>query len=227
MFKKFFILIFILFISDLTNAQSTLNQLDVNGKRHGVWKKLYANGNLRYVGSFEHGKEIGTFKFYAITGEKHPMVIKKFKVSNAIADVQYFSTNAVLESEGKMDGKKRIGVWTYYFVDGKTILSTESYKNGLLDGVTKTYYNSGEVAEIAHFQADKLNGNRTRYSDTGAVTENLTYQNGIIHGPAVIYDQEGAIFAQGSYENGIKTGIWEFNMDGEMVKSSPDKMRKK
>jgi hypothetical protein len=70
---KFFVLLVFLgsFFSSIY-GQDSLNLLDTNGKFHGKYRKLYDNGNLRYEGQFEHGKEIGIFKFYAITGEKNP-----------------------------------------------------------------------------------------------------------------------------------------------------------
>ena len=41
------------------------NQFDSNGKRHGKWKKNFEGTEvLRYEGQFEHGKEVGVFKFY-------------------------------------------------------------------------------------------------------------------------------------------------------------------
>jgi len=217
----------ILLFSTTLFAQQTINQYDANGKRHGIWKKLYSNANKRYVGEFEHGKEIGVFKFYAITGETHPMILKEFTKGSTLIGVRYYNTKGKLESEGKMDGKKRVGVWTYYFVDGEKVLSTETYKNGLLDGASKTYYKTGKLAETAQYKSNKLHGNRIRYSDEGKPTENLTYKMGIIHGAGIIYDEKGEIFAKGSYDNGIKSGEWEFKMDGVMVKSTPEKIKLK
>ena len=221
--KKIALVIF-LFITTMLTAQSSLNQFDTAGKRHGEWKKLHQNGNIRYKGNFNHGKEIGTFKFYAITGEIHPVVIKEFTAKNNITDVQFFSSKGILESQGQMDGKKRMGIWTYFFKDKKTVLSTESYKNGLLDGEFKIYYKSGILTEVSQYKLGKLHGKRIRYSDKGVENENLTYKEGIMHGFAIIYDEKGEVFAKGNYENGIKKGVWEFNMDGEMVKSAPDKI---
>lgn len=218
--------IFVL-LSSIVISQTTINQFDSNGERHGVWKKLYQNGNKRYVGQFEHGMEVGTFKYYAITGEEHPMIVKEFKRASIITDVRYYSLKGILESKGQMKGKERLGSWMYFFSDGKTILATETYKVGLLDGEAKTFYKTGKLAEVAQYKAGKLHGNRIRYSDEGKPTENLTFNLGTIHGFAIIYDEKGEIFAKGNYENGIKSGLWEFNMDGEMVKTEPDKILKK
>jgi len=222
--KIVYIGIILLLFTGASAAQSTINEYDKDGNRHGVWKKVYANGNKRYIGYFDHGREVGTFKFYAITGEEHPMILKVYKEGSNIIEVRYFSIKGMLESQGQMIGKERISSWSYFFNDGKTLLSTESYKEGLLDGESKTYYKSGQIAEVAQYKAGKLHGNSIRYSDAGKPTENLTYNAGIIHGPAIIYDEKGDIFARGQYEQGIKAGEWEFNMDGVMVKTPPEKI---
>ena len=41
------------------------NKLDENGKKNGLWKGIYEESKRpRYEGTFEHGKEIGMFKFF-------------------------------------------------------------------------------------------------------------------------------------------------------------------
>jgi len=225
--KKHTLILFLFLTSLLTFAQDKNNQVDANGKRHGIWKKLYRNGNTRYTGEFNHGKEIGTFNYYAITGEKKPIVIKNFQKNSTRADVRFFSKDGVLESEGNMQKKNRIGEWIYFFNDGKTILSKENYINGLLDGKLEVFYKNGKLTELAHYQKGKLNGQRIRYGDTGKETENISYKEDVIHGSAIIYDEKGDVYARGSYTNGIKSGVWEFNMDGEMVKVEADKIRLK
>ena len=43
----------------------SINQLDAQGKKHGIWKGTYSDtGRPRYEGTFEHGKELGTFRFF-------------------------------------------------------------------------------------------------------------------------------------------------------------------
>ena len=61
---KFIYLSLVLLVTTLVSSQE-INQLDSNGKRHGIWKKTFEDTNiLRYEGEFFHGKERGLFKFY-------------------------------------------------------------------------------------------------------------------------------------------------------------------
>ena len=44
------------------------NQYLENGNRNGPWKGYYDNGQIRYEGTFDDGKEIGLFKYYYRSG---------------------------------------------------------------------------------------------------------------------------------------------------------------
>lgn len=217
--NKITITLLLLLISSSLFSQNRINKFDENGKRHGIWRKEYNNGNIRYKGTFNHGKEMGIFKFYAVSGEKKPIVIKQFTAGESLVKVQFFSKKGILKSEGYMKNKQRVGLWSFYFNDGKTLLSTEEYKAGKLEGEQKIFYKSGVVTKLAHYKAGKLHGNRKIYSKEGKILEDLTYKDGIVNGPAVIYDENAKIFAKGNYTNGIRTGTWEFMIDGEMIKT--------
>src|SRR5690606_23518112 len=102
-------------ISGTCFSQSEINQTDANGQRHGLWKKCYEGSQqLRYEGTFEHGKEVGEFKFYCEDCKDKPSVIKKFSGKDDIAEVKYLSIKGKVISEGKMKGHDRIGEWIIY-----------------------------------------------------------------------------------------------------------------
>ena len=63
--KIYFVIILTLVLTNV-NAQS-INQFDANGERHGLWKKNFEGTDQpRYEGTFDHGKEVGIFKFYKL-----------------------------------------------------------------------------------------------------------------------------------------------------------------
>ena len=196
-------------------AQEKINQLDNNGKRTGHWEKYYNNKRIRYKGQFEAGKEIGVFQFYSALNSDHPIAIKTFDNSSAIADVKFYSEQGILESKGQMDVKKRVGKWLYYHEDGKTIMSEENYVDGELNGEAKTYYKSGEITEILYYSKGKLHGNAKRYDIKGALVSDLTYENGKLHGLAKYFNTDGKLMYTGNYENDVKTGKWEYYENGE------------
>jgi len=227
MMKKLFLrslLVFlVLLVSGTAVSQEIINQLDAQGRRTGVWKKYYENNNIRYEGQFKAGKEIGVFNFYSELNSAHPIIVKTFSEGNDNAKVSYFYDDGKLESEGSMNGKNRIGKWTYYNTDGKTIVSEENYEKGLLNGIATTYFAPGKIAETANYKNGVLHGNVLRYSSEGILLDDLQYQNGKLHGPAKYYNVAGKLVRKGNYENDQKVGNWEYFEDGEPI--NPKKIK--
>lgn len=210
----------ILLVSATMFAQEKINQLDEHGRRTGVWKKYYDNKNIRYEGQFEAGKEIGVFKYYGELNPTHPIIVKTFSGENDNAKVSFFYDDGKLESEGSMNGINRIGKWTYYNTDGKTIVTEENYENGLLQGTSTTYFASGKITEILNYKNGELHGNVLRYSSEGILLDDLLYENGKLHGIAKYYNIAGKLVRKGFYENDEKVGNWEYFENGEPVKAT-------
>lgn len=213
----------ILLVSGAAISQEKINQLDAQGRRTGIWKKFYDNNNIRYEGQFKAGKEIGVFNFYSELNSEQPMIVKTFSEGNDNAKVSYFYDDGKLESEGSMNGKNRIGKWTYYNTDGKTIVSEENYEKGLLNGISTTYFAPGKIAETANYKNDELHGNVLRYSSEGVLLDDLHYQNGKLHGPAKYFNVLGKLVRKGDYENDLKVGNWEYYEDGKPI--NPKKIK--
>lgn len=198
-------------------AQESTNQLDANGKRHGVWKKYFAGGEkLRYEGQFDHGKEVGTFKFYCESCKK-PSVVKEFSGNSNKADVTYFTESGKLVSEGKMEGKQRVGEWLYYQKKTKGIMTREFYVNGELDGVKTTFYPNQQMTEELTFQKGIKQGANNYYSPEGVLIKKLLYTNNQLNGPAEYYDAGGNVTIKGQYLKGKKHGLWKYYKNGKVT----------
>ena len=63
-----YIFYLLLFFSLSSSAQS-INYVDVDGNKQGVWKKTYKNGSLRYEGTFKDDIAQGIFYYYYKTDE--------------------------------------------------------------------------------------------------------------------------------------------------------------
>ncbi|MBG7631263.1 MAG: hypothetical protein IZT56_12645, partial [Bacteroidetes bacterium] len=147
----------------------------------------------------------------------HPIIIKTFSKDTGIAKVSFFTEEGILESEGEMKKELRVGKWLFYYKEGKTIISEENYINGLLHGVSKTYYKDGKTTEILFYKEGKLNGNIQRFSDEGVLLDDLNYTNGKLEGLANYYDTFGKLRATGKYRNDEKIGDWKYFENGAEV----------
>ncbi|WP_299837625.1 toxin-antitoxin system YwqK family antitoxin [uncultured Tenacibaculum sp.] len=219
--------VFTMLFTLVVSAQNKkINRVDANGKRTGVWRKYYKNGDIRYKGEFKNGKEVGKFYFFE-EGGAYPSIIKTFSATSDTAVVKFYNKTRV-KTQGKMVGKKRVGKWTYFFSDGKTIFSEENYTDGKLDGLLKNYYMNGNVTEASEYQNGKQHGSSKIYTEEGKMIEDVIYVNGVLEGEAKYYDLNGVIKEKGIYKDGKRVGKWEFYIDGEISKKGrPDYSIKK
>ncbi|RZT00358.1 toxin-antitoxin system YwqK family antitoxin [Aquimarina brevivitae] len=195
------------------------NQFDSDGKRHGEWLKKYeGTDQIRYQGTFEHGKEVGEFKFYKPTSGDVPTAIKLFTKDKDSVSVTYFSSKGKVISEGKMIGKQRVGEWKYYHNNSDKLMMVENYKADQLHGVQKTYFDNGQLTEETYYVDGKREGKRLIYSEEGKLMKQYTYKNDLLHGPTMYYDTEGELIIQGSYKKNKKDGIWKYYKNGKLDK---------
>lgn len=211
--NKSWIILF-LFIFHFGFSQEPNNQLDANGKRHGKWSKTYENGSIRYTGEFEHGKEIGIFKFFTEENPNTPAITKEFIKNSDQIIVKYFYPDGKLKSIGQMVGQNRYGKWVYYFKDGIKILSEETYENGMLEGDYKIFYINGKLTEWSVYKKNLLHGVSNRYTESGVLIEVINYKEGKLNGEAFYYNTSGQLILKGSYKDDVSVGAWESYENG-------------
>lgn len=214
--------VLLLFLTAFSYAQE-INQFDADGKRHGVWKKNFeGTKQLRYEGTFDHGKEVGEFKFYKLIKRKSVLTATKlFNANDASAEVKFFASTGKVISEGKMMGKKYIGEWKYYHNRSSQVMTQENYNDkGELEGEKLVYYKDGVVAERANYIAGKLEGKSYWYSVKGVVLKEFLYENDELHGIAKYFNGKGELLAEGNYKNGKKDGIWKYYDNGKLTKET-------
>ncbi|MFD2697572.1 toxin-antitoxin system YwqK family antitoxin [Mesonia sediminis] len=204
----FYILVFLSF-TDSSFAQEKINQFDQDGKRHGRWIKKYEKSDqIRYEGQFEHGKEVGVFKFYKPKSGQQPVATKIFQAHTDTILVEYFNQYGNTVSKGGMIGQKREGTWLYYHKNSDQLMLEEHYKNNRLHGLKKTYFITGEIAQIEEYKHGKLDGELKIFGTNNQLLQHYTYQEGKLHGKTRIYDAAGELISKGNYKHGKKDGIW-------------------
>jgi len=207
------------FIVNMISSQS-VNLVDANGERHGVWKKNFDKTKvLRYEGEFSHGKEIGLFKFYKnISGKSVLTATRQFNEANNIAQVKFYTSTGKVVSEGEMNGKTYINLWKYYQKNSDKLLTIENYNgDGDLDGERLIFYLNGQVSHKEIYIDGKLNGLSTWYAENGILIKEFTYLNDELHGYSKYYDGKGNLIVEGNYKRGKKEKIWKYYEKGKLV----------
>ncbi len=207
----------VLAFASLSLLGQEYNQFDADGKRHGKWRKRYENSDqIRYEGTFDHGKEIGEFKFYKPSSGNTPTATKVFTKDNDTVHVKYFTAKGKVISKGLMVYKDRIGTWTYYHNGSNKVMMTEEYKGGKLDGEQLTYFENGQLTEKTTYVRGKREGERIMYSETGVVLKEFIYENDQLHGLTKYYDTDGNLIIEGNYKRDRKNGIWKYYENGKL-----------
>ncbi|MDY8133994.1 hypothetical protein [Aquimarina sp. 2201CG5-10] len=215
--RNIFLLSVLTLCSNISFGQN-YNTYDADGKRHGEWRKKYENSNqLRYEGTFEHGKEVGEFKFYKPNSGKSPTAIKTFSRDTDTVKIKYFTQTGKVISEGSMIGKDRVGKWKYYHKDSPKVMMTEQYLSGKLSGEQLTYFDNGQLTEKVNYLNGKREGKRIIYSETGVVIKEFTYDNDQLHGVTKYYDTQGNLIIEGNYKNDRKDGVWKYYENGKLT----------
>ena len=213
-------LVIILFFTTSLFAQVN-NQLDANGKKQGVWKGVYEQSKRpRYEGTFEHGKEVGMFKFFDDTSVGTLIATREFNPKDNSCYSIFYNQKGNKVSEGKLVNKLYVGEWKYYHEDSPLVMTSENYANGKLNGLRKVTYPNGKIAEEANYKNGKKEGSYKKYTESGIVLEESLYKNGEFEGLAIFRGPDNVVVAKGMFVKGKKEGIWEFNTNGKITKEN-------
>jgi antitoxin component YwqK of YwqJK toxin-antitoxin module len=201
-------------------AQSSYNKLDEKGNKNGLWKGYYSETkNIKYEGTFEHGKEIGVFTFYDNTKFKSIVATREFNPKDNSAYTIFYDPLKNKVSEGKVVNKLYEGQWKYYHKASKNIMTIENYNRGKLNGLRTVFYPSGKIAEEMIYKEGKKNGYYKKFTESGIIIEESNYKNNEFDGLAIFRDaDDGTIVSKGKFLNGKKVGIWQFFQKGKLVK---------
>ena len=217
-----YLLFFLLSLNTIVAQE--FNKLDEKGLKHGVWKGNYeASKRPRYEGAFDHGKEIGIFKFYDDTKAKTIIATREFNPKDNSCYTIFYNQKNNKVSEGKLVNKLYVGEWKYYHEDSPLIMTTELYTNGKLNGVRKVFYKSEKIAEETTYKNGVKEGSYKKYAENGIVLEESFYKNDQYEGLAIFRSAENVVTSKGVFKNGKKVGMWEFTKDGKIVKENMNK----
>lgn len=210
--------LFLLFLTISSFAQE-INKLDANGKKHGLWKGVHEESKRpRYEGTFEHGVEVGTFKYFDDTKAGSLIATREFTDNGKVAYTTVFDPKKNIVSEGKTVNRLNEGIWKYYHKESKQLMTEETYVKGQLNGVRKVYFIEGEIAEEATYVNGKKEGPYKVYVKGGVVIEEANFKNNKYEGPAIFREPNGAVASKGNFKNGEKKGKWQFFVGGKLKK---------
>ena len=212
--KRYLLIICLLIVSALSNAQGRLDtlyfDLDTCLVSHPAFavkmRVLYTpntGGSKRYIDYNLRSMQIleeGGFSSIQRVGNK----VKMHREGKLIR----YHENGVIHAEQMMHNGKAYGISKFYDTQGNLEFEM-SFKDGILDGVTK-YYLNGVLQRSDTFLQGKMNGPSIIYYPNGKKQTEVYYQNDILHGSYSEYYPTGQIKCSGSLVNGAYHGQFRF-----------------
>lgn len=149
-------------------ADSSVNQTDEQGRKHGKWVDEYPGGQLRSEVWYEHGVRAGTEKTYFESGSPNTVKVWKPDTLGSVLDGPYlhfyengnpllrmtyadgvpvdtirqYYRSGILDFQGQYDTGMAVGTWEYFDKEGKlkATISHDLYQREFYDELRSGTY---------------------------------------------------------------------------------------
>jgi len=205
--KLIFLFITVIGSYTLLFAQDLINQTDANGHKQGKWVGKYPGGSIRYEGSFKDDKPVGDWKRFHENGKIKAQLFNLPNSDKAVAEL--FDINGIRYAKGNYIGTAKDSTWNYY--NNLRLVGKENFSNGVLNGISQTYFENGVAATEAHWSNGILEGVSRSFYPTGQKKTEIMYHQGKRNGLSLVYYESGQLEITGQYINDQSDGTWKFS----------------
>jgi hypothetical protein len=109
------------------------------------------------------------------------------------------------------------------FMSGKYVVSEVTFKNGVKEGLKKTFYASGKVRQTFWYVNNLREDSSKWYYEEGQVFRSTPYKNDTIDGIQIQYYRTGEVKAKLKYIKGLRAPfLEEYTRDGKLIKGYPE-----
>ncbi len=199
-------ILFILLIFLPVFSFAQINQTDANGLRQGLWEKKQPNGRLIYTGHFKDGNPVGEWKRFHGGGQVKAII--NYKSDSDTAFTQLFDKQGEKIAEGNFLNQKKVGNWVY-FSKGRKI-SEEQFAGGVKNGISRQYYETGELMEETGWKNGKQEGKFQIFYKNGKPYLQCKMHDDKRNGLCLVYYKNERLQLEAGYKNGLRHGEWKF-----------------
>ena len=188
-----------------------------NKKRHGQWKSFFSQGEIKSIQKYKNGLREGTCQMFDIEGN----LITKGKYKNDKREGLWedysgnlWSLNSIEKGNYKLD--KKDGVWESFY-NGELSQSC-NYVDGVLEGISKSFYEGGKTCYQCHYKEGRLNGLYESFYSNGQLKQRGEYKSGLKNGLWEGYFENGGLEIKVNLMNDEVVGPTEcYNIKGEVI----------
>ena len=91
-------------------------------------------------------------------------------------------------------------------ISGAADLEPEAQKTWLFDGMTRAWFESGEIEAEIPYEKGKLEGEAIHYHSSGDVWKRTPHKNGLIDGKVKVFNGDGSLLMESDYFAGKRHG---------------------
>lgn len=218
---RYLFIVILTVLCSLTFAQTdtVFNQTDQQGKKQGYWKVKYPNGKIKYTAFYKNDKPVGLMKRYF--NDNSLMAELYFYPNSTKIKAKLYFQAGPLAAEGIYSDKDvKDSVWNYYSFYTKTLSARETYIKGKKSGIAYSYFSDGRVAEEKSWKNDILDGVWKQYFENGVIRFSTFYTNGKRSGTFITNYPDGHMEWKGIYQNDKREGKWtHYDITGKEINS--------
>lgn len=127
----------------------------------------------------------------------------------------------ILGSDSKgNDVEIKHGLTKEFYQSGQ-LKAEVNFDNGKVNGQLKVYFESGKVAEISNWKNDSLNGLAKYYYDNGVLYQEANYKAGRLNGEQNTFYENGNLKTSLLYKDGL---LWQATINHDSIGNKLDEM---
>lgn len=104
--------------------------------------------------------------------------------------------------------------------NSKDTISVEHFKDGILNGVSKKWYENNIVREYREFKNGQKDGKQIAYFENGKTKFEFIAKSDIYEGELKEYNNDGALIHLASYKNGQEEGTQKLWYDNGKIRAN-------
>ena len=125
----------------------------VKGKKDGLWREYYENGQLWYEYNYKDGKRDGLYRQWYENGQLWYEINYKDDKQDGLLRQWY--ENGQLETENYYKDGKSDGLGRGWYTNGQ-LFGEYYYKDGKRDGLTRRWYQNGQLSREYYYKDGEL-----------------------------------------------------------------------
>ena len=153
------------------NGQLMESTMYKQGRVHGLYEAFYEDGQIRAKGSYEKGEKTGVWTDWYPNGNK---MFEALYDSNGLVDLQAW------DKKGNQTIKDCNGTAILLYPDG-TPMSQVSYKDCLMDGEWKVWFEDGQVESEFYYDKGIPTGIWKFWNSDGTLQKAEKHDGGMVH----------------------------------------------